>query len=170
MSVSPFRDAFDHHVWATLLLFDTCAELPREQLMTFAPGTYGPILDTLRHIVAADSSYLDALTDGAVALIDEERMELPELRSLMERYGEDWSELLAQDPDPEAIVVRRRDDGSETHAPVGIRLAQAVHHGSDHRSQVCTALTSLGLEPPSVDVWDYGLAAGRSVERYPSTS
>ena len=138
--------------------------------MTFAPGTYGPILDTLRHIVAADSSYLYALTDGAVALIDEERMELPELRSLMERYGEDWSELLAQDPDPEAIVVRRRDDGSETHAPVGIRLAQAVHHGSDHRSQVCTALTSLGLEPPSVDVWDYGLAAGRSVERYPSTS
>ena len=170
MSASPFRDAFDHHVWATLRVFDACGQLAPEQLSTFAPGTYGPILDTLRHIVGADSSYLFALTGGAVTLIDEERMELPELRSLVERYGEDWSELLAQDPDPDAIVVRRRDDGSETHAPVSIRLAQVVHHGSDHRSQICTALTSLGVEPPSIDVWDFGLAAGRSTERYPSAS
>lgn len=169
MSVSPYRDAFEHHVWATLRVIDVCAELPREQLSTVAPGTYGSILDTLRHVVSADSAYLFALTGGAVALIDEERMELPELRSLMERYGEDWSELLAQDPDPDAIVVRRRDDGSETHAPVSIRLAQVVHHGSDHRSQICTALTSLGAEPPSIDLWDFGLVAGRSVERYPSS-
>ena len=38
---------------------------------------------------------------------------------------------------------------------MGIRLAQAIHHGTDHRSQVCTALTTLGIEPPAIDVWDY---------------
>ena len=170
MSPSAFRDAFDHHVWASLRLFDRCADLTPGQLATAAPGTYGSILDTIRHIVAADASYLFVLTGGRVEPIDEEEMELPELRSLVERYGEDWSELLAQDLDPEAILVRRRDDGSETHAPVGIRLAQAVHHGTDHRSQICTALTSLGIEPPSIDVWSYGVEAGRSVERYPSAS
>jgi uncharacterized damage-inducible protein DinB len=167
MSVSPFRDAFDHHVWATLRLIDTCAELPGERLAASTVGVYGSILDTFRHIVAADSSYLYALTGGAVELIDEEDMQLPELRSLTERYGEDWSELLAQDPDPDAVVVRRRDDGSETHAPVSIRLAQAVHHGSDHRSQIRTILTSIGIEAPAIDVWSYALAAGRSEERYP---
>jgi uncharacterized damage-inducible protein DinB len=47
------------------------------------------------------------------------------------------------------------------HAPLGIRLAQALHHGTDHRSQVCTALTTLGIEPPAIDLWDYGALDGR---------
>jgi len=64
-------------------------------------------------------------------------------------------------------VIRRRDDGSESHAPRGIRLAQAIHHGTDHRSQICTALTSLGIEPPLIDVWDYGETQGR-VSQVPS--
>jgi uncharacterized damage-inducible protein DinB len=62
------------------------------------------------------------------------------------------------------MIVRRRDDGSETHAPLGVRLAQAIHHGTDHRSQICTALTTLGIEPPWIDVWDYAEAVGRSRE------
>ena len=67
------------------------------------------------------------------------------------------------------MVVRRRDDGSETHAPAGIRLAQALHHGTDHRSQICTALTTLGMEPPPIDVWDFGNEDARVVE-FPPTS
>ncbi len=169
MSVLLFRDAFEHHVWATIRLIDVCAGLDQDQLATAPTGTYGSILDTLRHILAADSSYLFALTAGAVTQIDEERMGLDELRSLMGRYGDDWSELLAQDPDPNRVVIRRRDDGSETHAPISIRLAQVVHHGSDHRSQICTALTSLGIGPPSIDVWAFGVAAGRVVEYPPAT-
>jgi uncharacterized damage-inducible protein DinB len=39
-----------------------------------------------------------------------------------------------------------------------------VHHGTDHRSQICTALTTLGIEPPLIDVWDYGEAVGRTNE------
>jgi uncharacterized damage-inducible protein DinB len=64
--------------------------------------------------------------------------------------------------------VRHRDDGSETHAPVGLRLAQALHHGSDHRSQVCTALTALGVEPPEIDLWAFGWKDGRVLEIPPS--
>lgn len=44
---------------------------------------------------------------------------------------------------------------------MGVRLAQVVHHGTDHRSQVCTALTSLGVTPPEIDVWAYAQATGR---------
>jgi uncharacterized damage-inducible protein DinB len=56
-------------------------------------------------------------------------------------------------------------DGSELDAVMGVRLAQALHHGTDHRSQICTALTSLGVEPPGIDVWEYGSATGRVVDR-----
>jgi len=87
----------------------------------------------------------------------------------MESHGAAWSQLLADDLDPDAILFRHRDDGSETHAPMSIRLAQALHHGSDHRSQICTVLTTLGVEPPAIDVWDFGLVDGRVVEVPPTS-
>ena len=164
MSRSILADAFGHHVWATLRLIDACLALNREQLEVGVPGTYGSILATMRHLVGADCSYLFALTGGHVAAIDEDRMDLPELRAAMATNGPSWASLLAQDLDPDTVVVRHRDDGSESHAPMGIRLAQALHHGTDHRSQVCTALTALGVEPPAIDAWDFADEGGRLSE------
>lgn len=162
-------DAFRHHVWATLRLTDACASLTLEQLQTVEPGTYGSILDTMRHLVGSDAGYLHAITDGRTRRIDDDAMGLPELRAAMERNGHEWATVLAGDLDPDRAIIRRRDDGSETHAPLGIRLAQAIHHGTDHRSQVCTALTSLGIEPPLIDAWDFGEAMGTVVEIPPAT-
>ncbi len=128
------------------------------------PGTYGSVLDTMRHLVGADCGYLFVLTDGRVPRLDDEGMDLPTLRARMDRNGKAWATVVAQDLDPDLMVTRRRDDGSETRAPIGIRLAQAVHHGTDHRSQICTALTSIGVEPPAIDVWDFGDHDGRLTE------
>ena len=169
MSRSVLEDAFGHHVWATLRLVDACLRLTPEQLGTAVPGTYGPILETVRHLVGSDSSYLFAMTGGRTSLIDEDHMDLPQLWAAMESHGADWSWLLTQDFDPDAVTVRRRDDGSETHAPMGIRLAQALHHGTDHRSQICTILTTLGVEPPGIDVWDFAGQDGRVVELPPTS-
>jgi uncharacterized damage-inducible protein DinB len=70
-------------------------------------------------------------------------------------------ELLAGDLDPDADMVEH-GDGWDFHAPLGIRINQVIHHGTDHRSQICTALTSLGIEPPGIDLWDFGEATGRT--------
>ncbi|MGZ3641109.1 MAG: DinB family protein [Candidatus Limnocylindrales bacterium] len=163
MSRSLLADAFGHHVWATFRLIDACLALGPEQLATSVPGTYGSILDTMRHLVGGDASYLFVLTGGRVPMIDEDQMDLAQLRSTMEGNGAAWSSLLAQELDPDLVLVRHRDDGSESGAPMGIRLAQALHHGTDHRSQICTALTALGMEPPALDVWDYAEQDGRLV-------
>jgi uncharacterized damage-inducible protein DinB len=168
MSRPLFADAFEHHVWATLIVIDVCAALPPEQLETNAPGTYGPILDTLRHLVGGDRSYLVPLTDGATEPVDEETMDLAALRAVMESNAPMWTSVISGDLDPERVVVRHRDDGSDSLAPLGVRLAQALHHGTDHRSQICTALTSLGIEPPSIDVWDYASEQGRLSETEPT--
>jgi uncharacterized damage-inducible protein DinB len=169
MSRSLLEDAFGHHVWATLRLLDVCLALSPERLETSVPGTYGSILDTLRHLVGGDSSYLFVLGPEHSPLIEEEHMDLIELRAEMQGHGDAWTQVLSQDVDPDVVLVRRRDDGSETHAPVGIRLAQALHHGTDHRSQICTALTTLGVEPPFIDVWDFGQQDGRVVEVLPTS-
>lgn len=161
-------DAFDHHVWATIRVIDVCAGLSPEQLGTNVPGTYGTIIDTLRHTVGADAAYLSLLSGGRVSEIDEDSMDLPALRSVMERNGPAWSAVIADDLDPDAAMTRHRDDGSTSTAPVGVRLAQVIHHGTDHRSQVCTALTSLGIEPPAIDVWDFADTQGRLDETPPT--
>lgn len=168
MAGSPLEDAFAHHTWATLRVIDACHALGPEQLEKTVPGTYGSILETIRHLVGADVAYLFVITGGKRSAIEEEEMDLPELRAAMTENGPAWSSLLAEAPDPDAIVVRHRDDGSESHAPMSIRLAQALHHGTDHRSQICTVLTTLGVEPPEIDVWDFGREDGRVFQTPPA--
>jgi len=168
MTTPMMEDAFAHDTWATLRVIDSCLELSPEQLETSLPGTYGSILDTMRHTVGADANYLSVCTGEDHWLPDEDRMSLSELRAAAERFGPLWSSFLASDPDPDTMLVRHRDDGSETTAPLGIRLAQVVHHGTDHRSQICTALTSLGIEPPFIDVWAFGETDGRVIETPPT--
>ena len=163
------EDAFAHHVWATLRVVDVCLELSPGQMDTTVPGTYGSILETVRHLVGGDASYLSVTSGERTPRIDEDQMDLSELRAVMEGHGAAWSQVLAGELDPDEVLVRRRDDGSETHAPMGIRLAQALHHGTDHRSQICTALTTLGVEPPDIDVWDFGFQDGRVVEVPPTS-
>jgi uncharacterized damage-inducible protein DinB len=161
MNGGMLSDAFAHHSWATLQLIDACADLEDHQLRVGVPGVYGSILETLRHLVGADCSYL-RVTAGHHDGIDEDAASLADLRREMEAHQTTWTELLGRDLDPDAWLVRHRPDGSETHAPLGLRLAQVLHHGTDHRSQVCTMLSQQGIEPPAIDVWDYGLAHGRT--------
>lgn len=165
-----FEDAFAHHVWATTRLIDACLALNTKQLATAVPGAYGSILETMRHLVEGDSDYLSIMTGDHTHVIGTEHMDLPELRVVMENDGALWSGLLAHDLDPNAMVKEiDADDGFERDATTGIRLAQALHHGTDHRSQICTALTALGVDPPGIDAWTYGLQAGRVVEVLPTS-
>jgi uncharacterized damage-inducible protein DinB len=154
-------DAFSHHVWASIQVLDACASLDDAQLATTVPGTYGSILETLRHLVDGDVFYLNVLQGGQPEPFDKETSDIPTLRGVMEGHGAIWQRLIAGALDPATDVVEHEDSGFETHAPLGIRLATALYHGTDHRSQVCTALTTIGIQPPSLEVWDYARLDGR---------
>ena len=167
MNTSLLDDAFAHHVWATVRLIDACLPLTPAQLATSVPGTYGSIIQTLRHLVDGDGFYLYCLTGDRAHAIDTDHMDLRELQSAIKTSGAAWSRLLALPADPDAITLEQDDDGFERRATMGIRFAQALHHGTDHRSQICTALTNLGIEPPIIDVWEFGKKAGRNVETMP---
>jgi uncharacterized damage-inducible protein DinB len=164
MPPSVLADAFGHHAWATIRVLDACASLDDTQLSTAVPGTYGSIIETLRHLVGADVFYLEVLT-ASEPPFDEEGSDIATMRAVMEAHDAAWQHLIAGANDPTSDVVEYEDSGYETHAPLGIRLAQALHHGTDHRSQVCTGLTALGIEPPSIDVWDFAALDGRVVTR-----
>ena len=168
MSSSLLDAAFAHHVWATLRVIDACLARSAEELETSVLGTRGPMLETLRHIVAGDTEDLYILTGDRAFDIDVEHVSLAEARVVMERNGSGWAEFLSPSLDPDAIVREvDKTDGYERWAPVGFRLAAALDHGTDHRSQICTALTTLGIEPPAIDVYSFGLDTRRVVEKFP---
>ena len=157
-------DGFGHNAWATLKLIDVCAGLSPEQLEMTAAGTFGSVIGTLRHLVAADSGYLSLFRPDEVALIDDEAeaaLSLDDMRRIIETNGAIWADFLGTDLDADGDWVRHRPDGTDSHAPLGLRLAQVLHHGTDHRSQICTILTTLGIEPPEIDTWAFGREQGR---------
>jgi uncharacterized damage-inducible protein DinB len=163
MTGSALDEAFAHHTWATERLFDACADLTDDQLAATAPGTYGSIQQTLHHLVESDRWYVHFYPPGdqLPTMAEEPPLSLRELRSEMARNGEAWPQVLRTLTDGAADVASR---GAEFvfHSPVAIRLAQVIQHGTDHRSQVCTILSSLGIEPPEIDVWAYGEATGQT--------
>ena len=161
MTATLLDDHFAHHVWATEKLIDACAGLTPEQLRTPVPGTYGSIIGTFRHLVSSDGWYLSFFREEPAPIDEEAETSLAELRSAITTNGKAWAELLAAGLDGEKDIVEEGEGGS-FHSPLGFRLAQVVHHGTDHRSQICTALTSLGVEPPEIDLWAYGDATGRT--------
>ena len=158
---SMLTDAFAHHAWATERLIEACANLSDEQLSTTVVGTRGPIIETLQHLVHSDHWYLSFFTERPSLTDDEvDAMSLAELRSLVVVNAAKWLVVVAEERDPDREIVEH-DDGWTLHSPVGVRLAQVVHHGTDHRSQICTALTSLGIEPPDIDLWAFARETGR---------
>src|SRR5947207_2632741 len=104
MTGSLLDDAFAHHVWATMRLIDACLPLSPDQLGSGVPGTYGSILETMRHLVGGDSDYLSIMTGDRAQLVDADEMDLPALRVAMENKAVLWSGLLARDLDPDAMV------------------------------------------------------------------
>lgn len=161
MRAPVLADAFGHHVWATIRVLDACADLDDAQLATAVPGTFGSIIDTLRHLVGGDVFYLDVLLGGEPEPFNEAGSDIATMRAVMEAHDAAWQGLVAGDLDPTIDVVEYEANGYETHAPLGIRLAQALYHGTDHRSQVCMALTTIGIEPPAIEVWDLAREDGR---------
>jgi uncharacterized damage-inducible protein DinB len=101
---------------------------------------------------------------------DEEldRMAPEKLPVAAKELGAAWSRFLSRPIDPDEPVHEIDDtDGYERTAPLAFRLAGTLNHGSDHRSQICTALTTLGVQPPKIDVMDYGIAVHRVIETWP---
>jgi uncharacterized damage-inducible protein DinB len=154
-------ELYRHKTWATLQLIEFCAGLTDGQLDATAPGTYGSIRDTLRHLVRAEEGYFwrisgrrlsEALGDAPVAL--------GELAGRIRRLGPEW-EALAQD---QAVADREVTTPDGWRQKAAIVMAQVIHHADDHRTHVLTVLGANGIEGPDIDVWNYADATGQ-VER-----
>jgi len=152
-------EAFRYNRWANLHLLDVCAGLSDDQLQLTAPGTYGTIAATFVHLVSAEQRYLRRFGIGEPRI--NERDAFPGLAILREhaaRNGDELIEVAARIKPDEAIEEKR--DRGVFRLELGVVLLQAMHHGNDHRTHVCTILGQHGIEYGDMDVWAYGQATG----------
>lgn len=151
-----------HNAMMNRRLVDACRALSPEQLAATAAGTYSNIGATLVHIASSQEGYAARLLDVARP----ERLAadpFPGFETLSERFAHSDAQLeeAAAQADPERKVRVTGDDPPGTWwMPVSLFLLQAVNHGTEHRSQVATILTQLGIEPPAMDGWTYFIASG----------
>jgi uncharacterized damage-inducible protein DinB len=158
-------DAIRHNNWATKQLVVFCGDqdLSDEHLTTLGVGTFGGILETLRHIITADGSYVRRLADSALAWVDsDENADLQRLEVWAEQAEQFWEQVLSKPIDAERVIIV---DNGVREVRAGIFIAQALNHANHHREQVCAILTGFGIQPPDIQAWEYAWATGRIWDR-----
>jgi uncharacterized damage-inducible protein DinB len=163
-------DPLRHNAWATRQLISFCRDLSPEQLQATSAGTYGSIIATLQHVIGAEGRYRSRLTGARPdwPREPEETEDLEELGTMAHQMARFWEEFAASDFDPDGVVSWVSPvSGAYTEVPAGVLVAQTLNHGNEHRSQISTILTTIGVEPPHLDGWSYALATGRFRETAP---
>jgi uncharacterized damage-inducible protein DinB len=151
------RAMFAHHLWATERLIDALEGLGPEPLDARIDGTYGSTMQTLTHLVDADERYLQRLTTPTVpSREDADTRPLADLRTEMREHGDRWAGMLdALDRGDLHAAVIGKSDYPDTEPAEGMLLVQAIQHGNDHRTQICSTLGASGLDVPDLDAWEY---------------
>jgi len=123
--------------------------------MTARPPNNGmnPTCSAL-HLVASQRGYLSLLT-----LPLEERPTVPptfaELQESVSSSGEGLLSL-ARDGSSKPLKDQLQTRDGYFVEP-WVVMVQAINHATEHREQIKSMLSSLGVTPPDIDGWDYGL-------------
>ena len=147
---------FEHNNWANQRIIQACSALSDEQLDAQPQSvTKGSIRRTLVHLVSSQQSYLRTLT-----LPLEERLESPtvafaKLHESASKSGEGLLSLARGQQKPLKPQLQTRD---RYLVEPWVLMVQIINHATEHREQINSMLSALGVTPPDLDGWSYGEA------------
>ena len=147
---------FEHNNWANLQIVQACYALSDEQLDAEpTSATKGSIRRTLTHLAASQQGYLSLLTQPIEA-----RVRVPpafeDLQESVRASGEGLLSLVRGEGGLPSGTRLQTKDGYLVEP--WVVLVQVIDHGKEHREQICSMLTSLGVAPPDLDGWTFGEA------------
>lgn len=147
----PLDIFFKHNLWANLRLLAACQDLTDDQMNHTPKGTFGSILQTLGHIVDAEERYIFHITAGKQNLSPQDPKASSSIIELQKRASASGKAILeiATSADGEEMVWVGSDKDAFQFS------IEALHHASEHRTQVETTLGQLGLETPGLSGWRY---------------
>jgi uncharacterized damage-inducible protein DinB len=154
-----WANLYRHHLWSNLTLIDFLATLTDDQPRYAGPGVYGDVLSTIRHLISSDADYVRIIPDTPdVPQVGQDGpfAGWAELRQVADAAG---TALIAYvDGLTEDAFFVDIDDEEAYDLTTSFLLAQAIHHATEHRSQIRTVLSSHGVEPPEISVWAWRMS------------
>jgi len=141
--------------WANAQVLAACQALSADQLAARTPGAYGSIHRTLGHIIHAEADYVGRLTGDRPQppFKWEDGPSLAELSAFAEQVA--IALLGAVQRIPPTHIVHEEEDGNTVDYLARGLFIQVINHGIEHRTNVTTILSGLGLPAPEVDGWGY---------------
>lgn len=152
---------FEHNNWANDKIIEACSALSADQLDAQPhSATKGTIRETLLHLVSAQSSYLKTLT----LPVEERRapvsVDFADLKESIQATGKSLLAFATGDSTPFSDPLETRQGD---HVRPWVLMVQIINHATEHREQISSMLTALGVTPPDMDGWSYGDAMGALV-------
>ena len=144
---------FEHNNWANQKIIQACHALSDEQLDAEPHSvTKGTIRRTLLHLVHSQVGYLSLLTMPV-----EERSDIaPAFADLLESVRLSGEGLLALARGEHKPLSPRLKTKDGFYTEPWVVMLQVINHATEHREQIKSMLTALGVAPPDLDGWDYG--------------
>ena len=118
-------------------------------------ATKGNIRQTLTHLVGSQAGYLSLLTLPVEARVRVSST-FAEWKESARLSGEGLLALLKDEPDKHLKTRLQTTDGY--YVEPSVILVQIINHATEHREQICSMLSALGVTPPDLDGWSYGEA------------
>ncbi len=147
---------FEHNNWANSRVIQACSALSDEQLDAEPrSATHGSIRRTLVHLVTSQQGYLRLLT-----LPLEDRLESvapPPFAELQKFASSSGEALLALAKGEASMPIKgqlRTQDGFFVEP--WVVMVQVINHATEHREQINSMFSALGVAPPDLDGWGYG--------------
>ncbi len=146
---------FEHNNWANSQIIQACSTLSDEQLDAEPESaTKGNIHLTLWHLVDSEQDYLSQLTGIKPRFNWPAPPAFAELQQAASFSGEGFLALARGESGQRLKDLLHMEDGY-TIAP-WVVIVQALNHATEHREQIKSMLSALGVNPPRVDGWAYG--------------
>lgn len=147
-------DLYVYNAWANAQVFDICRGLDQARLDEQAPGTYGTLTETLKHMAQVEIVYAQMLQDKPLPT-GEARDEflahdLAWFAEITARFGQQYTALVANADDAfydEPLHVPWFDFALTKHDG----LLQVLSHSAQHRAQIFSVLGQRGIEVPDLD-------------------
>lgn len=146
---------FEHNHWANIQLIQVCSTLSDEQLdAEFQSATKGSIRITLWHLIDSQQLYLSQLTRTEPHSDSQAPINFAKLLESAKMSGEGLV-ALARDESSLFLQTNIQDDGFSIE-PWVVMIA-AIAHAAEHREQIKSMLSALGVTPPRLDGGAYGM-------------
>jgi uncharacterized damage-inducible protein DinB len=155
MIVNILEKIVEHNNWANLQIIQDCSTLSDEQLDAEPGlGTKGSIRITLWHLIAAQQRYLTHLSGVDHQSYWESAPSFDELEQASISTGDGLLALVRNGNGKFPTTQIEVKDGHLVEP--WVVMVQVINHAAEHREQIKSLLTFLGVTPPKIDGWSYG--------------